>query len=179
MPPSWLLVRALQLTTDHLSKGTVNLAHLAQHAKLDLITELEIPSYSDFQELSFLYHRPDAFPALKKLRATDKHDDGDVRALAGSPLWRTLESFEIADMADSLAHRKDASRIVPQFDRPGRVRHLTLRSPDLIAAWDTTDLPHLRSAAVIVRSIDEALTLAARARTVAAHILVDRVSLRI
>jgi hypothetical protein len=164
VPPTWPLVRALQLTTEHLSKGTVNLALLARHAKLDHITELEIPPYSDFQELSFLYHRPDAFPALKKLRARDKHDDGDVRALAGSPLWRTLESFEIEDVAhvDSLLHRKDASRIVPQLERPGRVRHLTLRSPDLIAVWDSTGLPHLRSAAVIVRSIGEARALAAR-----------------
>ena len=161
VPPSWPLARDLQLTTDHLSKGTVNLALLAQHAKLDHITELKIPAYSDFQELSFLYHRPEAFPALKKLRAMDKHDDGEVRALARSPLWRTLESFEIDDMADSLLHRKDASRIVPQLDRPSRIRQLALRSPDLIAVWDTADLPHLWSAAVIVRSIDEALTLAA------------------
>jgi hypothetical protein len=165
VPPTWRLVRALQLRTDHLTKGTVNLTHLAQHATLDHITELEIPAYSDFQELSFLYHRPDAFPALKKLRANDKHGDGEVRALAGSPLWRTLESFEIADKADAdwIVHRKDVSRIVPQLGRRGRVRHLALRSADLIALWDTTRLPHLRSAAVIVRSVDEALKLAARA----------------
>ena len=146
MQPTWPLVRALQLTTDHLSKGTVNLAQLAHHAKLDHITELEIPAYSDFQELSFLYHRPETFPALKKLRATDKRDDGDVRALADSPLWRTLESFEIDELSDSLVHRKDASRIVPQLDRPGRVRHLTLRSPDLIAA-----VGHKRPATPAVR----------------------------
>lgn len=160
--PSWPLVRALQLTSGHLSKGTVNLAQLAQHAPLDHVTELEIPPYSGFPELSFLFHRPDAFPALKKLRATDKQNDGDVRALAASPLWRTLESFEIDDHADSLAQRIDASRIVPRLDRPGRLRHLALRSPDLIALWDTAELPDLRSAAVIVRSIDEALALAAR-----------------
>jgi hypothetical protein len=164
VPPTWRLVRALQLTTDHLTKGTVNLAHLAQHATLDHITELEIPAYSGFQELSFLYHRPDAFPALKKLRANDKQNDGEIRALAGSPLWRTLESFETGTRADAvwIVHRQDASRIVPQVERPGRVRHLALRSPDLIAAWDRTRLPHLRSAAIIVRSIDEALALAAR-----------------
>ncbi len=161
--PTWPLVRTLQLTADHLSKGTVDLARLARRVRLDHITELEIPPYSDFQELSFLYHRPDAFPALKKLRAGDKHDDGDVRALAGSPLWRTLESFEITDMASSLAHSRDASRIVPELDRSDHVRHLALRSPDLIAVWDAADPPRLRSAAVIVRSIDEALTLAARA----------------
>src|SRR5262249_35613374 len=60
--PTWRLVRALQLTTRHLSKGTVNLAQLAHRAKLDHITELDIPSYSQFQELSFLYHRPITFP---------------------------------------------------------------------------------------------------------------------
>ena len=70
VPPTWHLARTLQLATPHLTKGTVDLAKLAHHAKLDHITELEIPPYSDFQELSFLYHRPDAFPALKKLRAS-------------------------------------------------------------------------------------------------------------
>jgi Ran GTPase-activating protein (RanGAP) involved in mRNA processing and transport len=161
--PTWQLVRALQLTTNHLSKGTVNLVRLAHHASLEHITELEVPFYSDFQELSFLYHRPEAFPALKKLRAADKYDDGDVRALAESPLWRTLETLEINDLTDSLVHRKDGSRIVPQFHRPSHIRHLTLRSPDLIAVWNANNLPQLRSASVFIRSIDEALTLAARA----------------
>ena len=86
-------------------------------------------------------------PPSRSCAPADKSDDGDVRALAGSPLWRTLESFEIDELNDSLVHRKDASRIVPQLDRPGHVRHLTLRSPDLIAAWEENDLPHLRSAA--------------------------------
>src|SRR5262249_29966842 len=162
VPPTWPLVRALQLRTNHLPKGTVNLARLAHRASLEHITALEVPRYSDFQELSFLYHRPETFPALKTLRATDKHDDGEVRALAASPLWRTLEAFEIDDLTDSLAHRKDASRIVPRFDRPGRVRHLTLRSPDLIAVWDASKPPRLRSAAVFIRSIAEARALAAR-----------------
>jgi Leucine-rich repeat (LRR) protein len=159
--PTWQLVRALQLKADHLSKGAVNLARLAHHANLTHITELEVPFYSDFQELSFLYHRPEAFPSLKKLRAADKHDDGDVRTLADSSLWRTLETFEINDLTDSLVH-KDASRIVPQFDRQSHVRHMTLRSQDLIAVWDSNNLPQLRSASVFIRSIDEALTLASR-----------------
>jgi Ran GTPase-activating protein (RanGAP) involved in mRNA processing and transport len=161
--PTWPLVRALQLTPNHLSKGTVDLARLARHAKLEHITELEIPFYSDFQELSFLYHHPETFPALKKLRAADKYDDGEVRALAHSPLWRTLETFEIEYLTDSLVHRKDASRIVPQLDRPSRIRHLTLRPPDLIAVWDANRLPKLRSASVFIRSIKEARALAARA----------------
>ena len=68
----------------------------------------------DFQELSFLYHRPETFPALKTLRAADNYGDGEVRALAASPLWRILEAFEIDDLTDSLVHRKDASRTVPR-----------------------------------------------------------------
>lgn len=162
VPPTWRLVRTLQLNSSHLSKGEVNLARVAQHATLENITELEVPSYSDFPVISLLYHRPDAFPALKKLRATDRWNDGDVRALADSPLWRTLESFEISDLPDSLAHAKDASRVLPKLDRSSPIRHLTLRSPDLIAVWDATDLPNLASAAVIIRSIDEARDLAAR-----------------
>jgi hypothetical protein len=162
VPPTWPLVRALQLNPHHLTKGTVNLARLAHRASLEHITELEVPLYSDFQELSFLYHRPETFPALKRLRAADKHDDGEVRALTASPLWRTLEAFEIGDLTDSLAHRADASRIVPRFDRPSRVRHLGLRAPDLVAVWEATKPPRLRSAHVLIRSIDEAETLAGR-----------------
>ncbi len=161
-PATWPLVRALQLTTKHLTKGAVSLARLAHHASLERVTELELPPYSDFQELSFLYHRPETFPALKQLRATDKPDDGEVRALADSPIWRTLERFEIEELTDSLVHRKDASRIVPQLDRANRIEHLTLRSSDLIAVWDANNAPRLRSASVFIRSIDEALALAQR-----------------
>src|SRR5262245_14893847 len=95
VPPAWPLVRALQLKPHHLTKGTVNLARLAHHASLEHITGLAIPSYSTYPELSFLYHHPETFPALKTLYAVDKSDDGDVRALAASPLWRTLETFAI------------------------------------------------------------------------------------
>ncbi len=162
-PPTWPLARVLQLKTHHLTKGTVNLALLAHRASLGHITELNVPLYSDFHEISFLYHRPETFPALKTLRAADKHDDGEVRALAASPLWRTLEAFEVEDLTNSLAHRQDASRIVPRFDRPGRVRHLTLRAPDLVAVWEGANPPRLRSASVFIRSIEEAQTLAERA----------------
>jgi Ran GTPase-activating protein (RanGAP) involved in mRNA processing and transport len=159
--PTWRLVRALQLRSNHLSKGTVNLARLAHYADLQHITELEVPSYSNFQELSFVYHRPETFPALKALRATDKYKDGEVRALAESPLWRTLEFFECHDLADSLVH-KDASRIVPRFSQASPIRHLTLRALDLMAAWDAADLRQLRSASVFIRSVQEALAFAQR-----------------
>jgi Ran GTPase-activating protein (RanGAP) involved in mRNA processing and transport len=162
VPPTWPLVRALQLKTHHLTKGNVNLARLAHRASLEHTTVLDVPLYSDCQELSFLYHCPETFPSLETLRAADKFDDGEVRALAASPLWRTLEVFEIEDLTDSLVHRKDASRIVPRLDRPGRVRHLTLRSPDLIAVWEANRLPRLRSAGVFIRSIEEARALAKR-----------------
>lgn len=160
--PTWPLVRSLQFGSGHLSKGRVNLARLAHHANLQHITELAVPSFSDFQELSFLYHRPETFPALKKLGATDKYKDGDVRALTDSPLWRTLETFEIEDLSESLAHDKDASRIVPHLDGSSRIQHLTLRSPDLIAVWDNGKVPHLQSASVFIRSVGEARALAAR-----------------
>jgi hypothetical protein len=162
VPPTWPLVRALQLKTNHLTKGIVNLARLAHRTSLEHITTLMVPPYSDFQELSFLYHRPEAFPALKTLRAVDKYDNGEVRALAASPLWRTLEVLEIEDLTDNLLHRKETSRIVPQRDQLGHVRHLTLRSPDLLAVWDARNPPQLRSAAVFIRSIEEARTLGAR-----------------
>src|SRR5436309_2798894 len=51
--PTWGLIRALQLQSGHLSKGMVNLARLAHYANLQQVTELEVPTYSDFQELSF------------------------------------------------------------------------------------------------------------------------------
>ena len=161
VPPTWPLVRALQLRSSHLTKGTVDLARVAHHASLEQITALQVPFYSTFQELSFLYHRPEAFRALKTLHAADKYDDGEVRALAASPLWRTLEAFEIGDLTDSLLHN-DASRIVPQLDRLAPVRHLMLRSLDLVAIWAASDLPQLRSVAVFIRSVEEARALAAR-----------------
>ena len=162
VPPTWRLVRSLQLVANHLGKGTVNLARLAHHAKLERITHLTLPTFSNYHELSFLYHCPETFPALKSLRAVDKYRDGEVRAIADSLLWQTLEAFEIEDLSDSLAHRKDVSRIVPRFARPEQVRSLTLRALDLIAVWDANRLPALRSASVFIRSIDEALKLAAR-----------------
>jgi hypothetical protein len=161
VPATWPLVRELQLSNSHLTKGTVNLARLAHHASLEYVTALELPSYSAFQELSFLYHRPEVFPALKTLRAGDKYDDGEVRALAASPMWQTLEAFEIDYLTNSLLH-KDTSRIVPQLDHLAPIRHLMLRSLDLVSIWRASDPPQLRSVAVFIRSIEEAQALAAR-----------------
>ena len=161
VPPTWPLVRALELSSGHLTKGTVNVARVAHHASLEQITVLQVPFYSDFAELSFLYHRPETFPALKTLRAADKYDDGDVQALAASPLWRTLETFDLGILGDSLLH-KDASRIVPQLDQQAPVRHLMLRSADLVKMWKAAAPSQLRSVAVFIRSVDEALALAAR-----------------
>ncbi len=159
---SWTLARALQLESGHLSKGNVDLVRLAHYVTLEHITELELPFYSDSQELSLVYHRPETFPCLKRFRAGDKFNDGDVRALEDSPLWRTLERFEIEPLSDSLWHCKDASRIVPQLGPSSPLRHVTLRSPDLIALWDADHPPQLTSAAVFIRSIDEAQRLASR-----------------
>src|SRR5215472_11957744 len=170
VPPTWPLVRALQLRSSHLTKGTVDLARVAHHASLEQITALQVPFYSTFQELSFLYHRPEAFRALKTLHAADKYDDGEVRALAASPLWRTLEAFEIGDLTDSLLHN-DASRIVPQLDRLAPVRHLMLRSLDLVAIWAVSGGLHSlgRGSAGVGRS----------PRAVPAELAVDGVPLRL
>lgn len=161
VPPSWPLVRALQLRGHHLSKGGVDLARLAHFADLTRITVLELPRYSSFQEISFLFHRPETFPALKQLKAVDKFQDGDIRALADSPLWQELESFEVNSLNDSLVHQ-DASRIVPKLGKSNPLRHLTLRATDLISIWDQNKLPRLTSVSVFIRSIDEAKELANR-----------------
>jgi Leucine Rich repeat len=160
--PTWQLVRGVQLMPGHLGKGKVDLARLAHFADLSHITELEIPTYSDFQEVSFLYHRPQTFPALKKLRVVDKHDDGEIRALADSPLWRTLETFESQSLTDSFAHG-GPSRIVPRFQRGSPLKQATLRGRDLISLWDSGTYPKLRSVCVFLRTVDEARALAGRA----------------
>lgn len=159
---AWPLVRALHLKPSHLSKGTVELAQLAANADLSQITELTVPADSDFRELSFLYHYPEMFPRLKKLCVRDKRDDGAACALTRSPLWRTLEHFEIDPLSESLAHRRDVSRIVPEPGRDSPLRHLQLRAFDLISLWDRQPLPGLRSAAVFIRSVREAELLARR-----------------
>src|SRR5689334_4755250 len=45
VPPTWKLVRAVHLFSEHMTKRPVNLAQLARKAKLDQITELEIPAH--------------------------------------------------------------------------------------------------------------------------------------
>lgn len=162
VPPAWPLVRALQLTATHLTKGDLDLARLAQQAPLGHITALTLPSWSDFAELSLLHHRPELFPALKTLCAVDKQDDGRIQALASSPLWSALEGFEIEALTDSLFHPKDASRLVLPEGPPTALRHLRLRAFDLMAAWDAQRLPHLKSAEVFILSLEEAQALAAR-----------------
>jgi len=161
VPLTWGLVRNLQLVSEHLTKKHVRLSRLARHASLAGITHLTIPKYSDDHEISLLYYRPESFPALTTLQAADKLRDGEIRALADSPLWNTLQSFRVGNLGDSLAH-KDVSRIVPRWTRPEQISHLTLRAADLIAAWDAQSLPRLTSAAVFLRSIEEARALAER-----------------
>ncbi len=161
VPRTWRLVRNLQLTSDHLSKGHVRLTRLAKSASLDRVTHLTLPAYSPDHEISFLYYRPEVFPALKSLAAADKTGDGEIRALAESPLWNTLQSFSVGSLTASLAHQ-DVSRIVPRWTRPEQIGHLTLRAADLIAVWEAHSLPRLSSASVFIRSIDEARALAER-----------------
>jgi len=93
VPSTWPLVRSLELSSDHLSKGEVDVARVAHYAPVDHISELQLSGYSSFRKLSYLYHRPDQFAGLKSLRAVDRRNDGDVAALADSPLWTSLESF--------------------------------------------------------------------------------------
>lgn len=159
--PTWKLVRTLQLGSNHLTKGNVDLARLAHHASLQHITELTLPRYSSFKELSFLYHRPELFPRLKRLRATDKYSDADVRAIADSPIWQTLERFDTEHPSESFAHG-EPSRIAPKLDRTSPIAHLSIRANDLMAAWDASELPNLRSVGVFIRSIEEAEAFAAR-----------------
>lgn len=159
--PTWQLVRTLQLGSNHLTKGNVDLARLAHHASLQHVTELTLPRYSSFKELSLLYHRPELFPRLKRLRATDQYSDADVRAIADSPIWQTLERFDTERASESFAHG-EPSRIAPQLDRTSPIAHLSIRANDLMAAWDASELPNLRSVGVFIRSIDEAEAFAAR-----------------
>ncbi|QDU73558.1 Leucine Rich repeats (2 copies) [Bremerella volcania] len=159
--PTWQLVRTLRLSSNHLTKGTVDLAQLAHHASLEHITELNLPRYSSFHELSFLYHRAERFPKLKRLCAADKYNDADVRAIAESPLWQTLERFDTESAIESFAHG-EPSRIVPRLDSTSPISHLSLRAIDLMAAWDASELPKLQSVCVFIRSIDEAKALGAR-----------------
>ena len=162
VPVWWRLIRSLDLRPGHLTKRSVDLARLACRADLGHITELAIPPYSEFQEVSFLYHRPEVFPNLRKLLAQNKSNDGEVRALSDSPLWQGLESFGVNRLTDSLAH-EDVSRIVPRLDRRDQIQHISLRALDLMELWDRGELPRLRSADLFVRSIDEARRLAGRA----------------
>jgi Ran GTPase-activating protein (RanGAP) involved in mRNA processing and transport len=159
--PTWQLARSLQLMSGHLTKEAIDLTRLERHAPLEHITELKIPQYSEFKELSLLYHRPEKFRGLKRLTATDKFDDGEVRAIAGSSIWQSVEWFDTESMTDSFALR-EPSRIVPQLDGTCPIRHLSLRASDLMAVWDANDLPKIRSVCVFIRSLDEAKELGAR-----------------
>ena len=159
--PTWQLVRSLELSSGHLTKKPVDLNRLAHNASLQHITELELSKYSDFKELSVLYHRPELFRGLKHLRATDKYDDGDVRAIAASPIWNSLESFDTESVVESFAHG-EPSRIIPQLNSISPIRHLSLRASDLISVWNASDLPKVRSVCVFIRSIEEAKALSAR-----------------
>jgi hypothetical protein len=168
--PTWSLVRSLQLTSGHLTKADVDLARLAAHAPLGHVSELELPSFSEFKELSLLYHCPELFPKLRRLRAYDKYDDGEVRAIAGSSIWRTLEVFETEPLSESFAH-SEPSRIVPHLHGDSPIRHVSLRACDLIEMWDANAFVMIRTACVFIRSVDEAIALAQREELARLHSL--------
>lgn len=159
--PTWQLARSLQLESGHLTKETVDLTRLAHYATLEHISELDLPRYSNFKELSLLYHRAELFPGLKRLHATDKYDDGEVRALTSSPIWQSLETFNTESLTESFAHG-EPSRIVPSLNSTTPIGHLSLKASDLIDVWDANDLPKLRSVLVFIRSIEEAERLGHR-----------------
>ena len=159
--PTWQLVRSLQLNSGHLTKGEIDLVRLANHAPLEHISKLEIPTFSDFKELSLLHHRPDLFPGLKHLRATDKYDDADLRAISDSSLWSSLEEFETESLTESFAH-DEPSRIVPKLNNNSPLRHVSLRACDLMDLWDANKQLSIHSVGVFIRSIEEAKAFGAR-----------------
>ncbi len=156
--PSWPLARTVALRSRHLTKGAVGLARLAAQAEVGQLTELTPTGRGD---LVYLYHRPERFPALRRLTAVDAIGQLDLAALADKPFWGQLERFGIQPLDDDLLHF-GASRVVPRVTEDNRLRSVRLRAEDLIAVWERGPLPRQRRAEVFIRSVEEAEALAAR-----------------
>ena len=83
--PAWGLIRTLALDSESLSKERLDIVKIANRANLEEITVLNLLGYSKFLELSLLYHRPEWFPSLKSLSASDSTRDTTVKAIRQSP----------------------------------------------------------------------------------------------
>ena len=103
------------------------------------VSDLELPRFLDCKELSLLYHRPELFPELRRLRANDKYDDGEVRAIAGCSIWRTLEVFETEPISESCAH-SEPSRTVPLAYPGVGVRHVATSCDLTIPGWNNNSV---------------------------------------
>ncbi|MFD9739784.1 hypothetical protein [Umezawaea sp. NPDC059074] len=155
--PTWPLVRSLTLRSAAI--GIVDLALPDPRVMPDL-THLDLGRFAHDQ-LDALSRTADQWPGLRSVRTghLTQFDAEAVARLATSAAVARLDSLVLVGVEESLWHF-EIPPFRPAAGPPWRLRHAGLRAPDLVHLLRSGLVPDLRSAEVLVSSLDEARDLA-------------------
>lgn len=158
--PVWPLVRSLALKTERCGTLDAVLPDPRAHPEVRGVTHLDLAWYARDQLLA-LVEAMDHWDNLRSIqvRGLTETDEELVARLARTSAIRRLESLNLVDVREDLLHfRKPPFR--PVAGPPWRLRHSSLRAPDLVRLMRSGLVPDLRSADVLVCDIEEAQALA-------------------
>ncbi|MFF1817171.1 leucine-rich repeat domain-containing protein [Kribbella sp. NPDC058245] len=156
--PGLQLARSLVSQTPHL--GLTDPA-IPDPGRVPGVTSIDLGSFATEQLTALVASLPrwEQLRALKAWYLTES-DTAMVAALAASPALNRLESLDLIDIREDLFHFTPPP-FRPPAGRPLRLRHVGLRAPDLTYLLRAGIVQRLRSATVLVCSLDEARELAA------------------
>jgi hypothetical protein len=155
--PVWPLVRSLDLWS--VREGLRDAAVPdPRRPEMRAVTSLAL-GYLDREQVETFTETADHWENLRtvRFRGLSTHDADVLARFARTELVTRLESLVLVNVTESLWHfDKPPFRL----DRPTRLRHAGLRAPDLAHLLREGLAPQLRSAEVLVATLDEARELA-------------------
>jgi hypothetical protein len=155
---AWPLVRSLDLTTDRCQLRDVALPDPRVRPEVRAVTRLNLVWALESQ-LAALAGTIDHWEHLRSVHFTglSSHDDEHVAALAATGGVTRLESLVLGDVREQMFHSP-----LPSFRAVTTMglEHVGLRAPDLTHLLRNGFAPRLRSADVLVATVDEARELA-------------------
>lgn len=154
--PGWPLVRSLSLRSGRI--GTADLPLPDAHSQ---ITTLDL-GYLAGELVAAVSAALPSWASLRTLKTEmlTERDAETVAGIAANPELARLESLDLIHIREDLFHFTPPS-FRPPAGRVLRLRHAGLRAPDLVHLLRSGIAPELRSATVLICTIDEARDLAA------------------
>ncbi|MGP4083502.1 hypothetical protein [Streptomyces sp. KR55] len=158
--PTWQLVRSLAPQSARIGTVDPPLPDPRSRSEVRGVAHLDLGWYAR-DHLAALVETMDHWENLRSIQVAGLTDmDGELLAkLADNAAVTRLESLNLVSVREDMWHFEKPS-FRPLAGPPWRLRHAGLRAPDLVHLMRSGLVPELRSADVLVCSVDEAQDLA-------------------